>query len=125
MTRSLALGLLAALLAPAGAAMAQDVLDRFEGLYRPIGPDLASWTCTDIGTAGGAVGFAGTALIGVRTRCELSNPVRIRGMDAFLFDAQCRSDGHDYQDRIMLMESREGVYVIRDGDVSEWQACPR
>ena len=40
--------------------------------------------------------------------CDLTNPVKMRGMDGVLYDLSCRADGGDgeYPDRVMLLKQK-------------------
>ncbi len=87
----------------------------FDGIYRPNHDFAVSWDCTSIGMDGGALAIQGQELFGVENRCELTEPVRIKGMNAILYNGICAGEGDEYSERIMLMKSDHGVYVIQDG----------
>jgi hypothetical protein len=96
----------------------------YDGLYRPNVQAAMLWDCHSVGQDGGAVAVMGDQLIGVENRCTLTNPVEVRGMAATLFDAACNGEGESYSERVMLMAQPGGLYVIRDGAVSDWVRCP-
>ena len=87
----------------------------FDGTYRPNYDFAVSWNCTDIGTDGGALAIRDHELFGVESYCRLTEPVRVNGMHAILYNGICAAEGYEYSERIMLMKSDHGVYVIRDG----------
>ncbi|MAM60607.1 MAG: hypothetical protein CMH11_03860 [Maritimibacter sp.] len=109
-------GILVACCLP-GLAVAQ----AYDGIYRPAGMDW--WDCTSIGMDGGAVAIGGGELQGVENACTLSDPVDVRAMSATLYDMECMGEGMSSTERVMLMTSDAGVYVIRDGFVAEWERC--
>lgn len=92
-------------------------------LYRPVGDQYQAWNCKDLGTTGGAVGLSERKLVDVDLECSLSNPVGIRGMNATLYDATCVSAEETYRERIMVMPSLKGTYIVRDMFVTQWQRC--
>ena len=99
------------------AALAQ----AYDGVYYPSG--MSGWSCQTIGMDGGAVAIRDGQLMGVENTCDLTNPVGVTGMEATLYDMECSAEGTTYTERVMLMHSGEGVYVIRDGFVAEWARC--
>ena len=103
-----------ALLAPP--AWAQE----FDGLYRPAG---STWDCQSVGSDGGALAVRDGVLYGVESACSLTNPTRVNGMNAMLFDAECSGEGETYSYRVMLLQIAGGLVVIQDGSVSELERC--
>ena len=95
----------------------------FDGTYRPNYDFAVSWNCTSIGMDGGALAIQGQELFGVENRCELTDPVRVNGMNAILYNGICAGEGYEYSERIMLMKNDHGVYVIRDGFVLDLIHC--
>jgi hypothetical protein len=95
----------------------------FGGLYKPRGAEFANWDCETVGQDGGAISINGYEMRGVESFCSLTNPVRVNGMSAMLFDAECAGDGGEWKERIMLMVADFGVYYITDKFVAEWQNC--
>ena len=87
----------------------------FDGTYRPNYDFAVSWNCTDIGMDGGALAIRDHELFGVESLCRLTEPVRVNGMNAILYNGICAGEGYEYSERIMLMKNDHGVYVIRDG----------
>ena len=87
----------------------------FEGVFRPNHDSAAHWNCTDIGMANGAISIQDNVLIATETYCELTDPVRVNGMNAVLYNGICASEGTEYSERIMLMKNDHGVYVIWHG----------
>lgn len=67
----------------------------------------------------------GNEVVFYETSCALSNPVNVRGMDAYLFDATCTGDGSAYDTRIMLMrpDGGDGIIVLTDSFVYDWASC--
>ena len=104
---------------PFAAAMAGP----FDGIYRPNYDFAANWNCTDIGMDGGALAIQDHELFGVENYCELTDPVRVKGMNAILYNAMCAEEGMTYSERVMLMRNEHGVYVIRDGFVLDLIHC--
>ena len=89
----------------------------FDGTFRPNHDSTIHWDCTSIGQDGGAMSIRGNELVGTEWGCLLTDPVRVRGMNALLYNGVCASEGTEYSERIMLMKSEHGVYVIGDGYV--------
>ena len=104
----------------AGPAAAQS----FDGLYRPATEWGATWDCRTVGADGGAIAIGEGVLRGVETYCRLTAPVAVRGMSAVLYDMVCAGEGEEYTERAMLMTTPEGVAIITDGFLSEYQRCP-
>ncbi|SDJ40935.1 hypothetical protein [Aliiruegeria lutimaris] len=94
----------------------------FDGLYYPTGS--AGWDCRTLGADMGALGVLDGFLEGVENRCAMTNPVNVRDLPAVLYDLECSGEGTTYAERVMLMRSDQGIYVIRDGYVAEWSRCP-
>jgi hypothetical protein len=96
----------------------------FEGVYLPVNADPTKWDCQNISFEGGAVAIKGNWLIDIENTCELTNPSRVIGMKAFLYDGHCAIEGDEYSERIILMEQANGrIFVIRDGSVNMWKPC--
>ena len=95
----------------------------YEGVFRPNYDFAESWDCTSIGMDGGAVAIEGDKLHGVENTCTLTDPVEVRGMNATLYDAECAAEGETAAERVMLMAHEYGIYVIRNGFVSDWLRC--
>ena len=95
----------------------------YDGVFRPNFDFAESWDCTTLGAEGGAVGVEGDKLIGVENTCTLTDPVEVRDMNATLYDADCTGEGETVRARVMLMAHDYGIYVIRDGFVSDWLRC--
>lgn len=104
----------------------EDFLARLEGAYLPPAPEAARFSCDgQWGLIGGRLGIRDGQLIGLENACTLTDPVEVRGMDAMLFDTQCAGEGVEYDGgRVMLMATRAGIAIIRDGSVVEWTRCP-
>lgn len=97
----------------------------FDGTYYPGIAMPGSWDCKSLGMDGGALSIGGDTLIGVENSCALTDPVEVRDMHAVLYDAVCSGgEGESTTERLMLMSSDQGVYVIRDGFVADWLRCP-
>ena len=95
----------------------------FDGIYRPNYDFAANWNCTDIGADHGAMAIQGNVLIETESGCTLADPIRVNGMNAILFNGMCAIEGTEYSERVMLMKSEHGVYVIRDGFVLDLIHC--
>jgi hypothetical protein len=72
---------------------------------------------------GGALSIKGNILRGVESYCQLTQPTQVRDMDGVLYDALCAAEGEEYIYRVMLLRNRQGVFVISDGEVSDWRRC--
>lgn len=97
----------------------------FDGVYRPVGAAYESWECTDesIGRDGGALAVKDGHFIGVESDCELTVPVKVRDMDAFLYDAVCSAEGEEYRHRMLLMQTKTGMIFVQDGFAFELVRC--
>ena len=95
----------------------------FGGLYRPSGDAFAHWDCETVGQDGGAILINGDELWETESFCALENPVRVTGLDATLFDAECRGPSGSWSERIMLMVADEGVFFVTNRFVTEWKNC--
>ncbi|HFE39631.1 MAG TPA: hypothetical protein ENK06_14650 [Gammaproteobacteria bacterium] len=93
----------------------------FEGKYRPN----KNWNCRDVGVDGGALAIRGNKLHGVENVCTMTNPTRVRDMDATLYDLDCWGEGEKWKSRIMLMKTDGGLLHIGNGYASKWFRCPR
>jgi hypothetical protein len=113
----------AVLLACSLAAPAIANSDAFDGRYFPQGAQ--GWDCTSIGMDGGALAVQGGHLYGVESKCKISMPVSVRGMDATLFDLQCSAEGEDYSERVLMGHSEDGIVIVRNlGNVAFLTRCP-
>ncbi len=65
----------------------------------------------------------GNVLIKTENGCTLTDPVRVNGMNAILYNGKCAIEGTEYSERVMLMKNEHGVYVIRDGFVLDLIHC--
>lgn len=99
------------------------IADRFDGKYRPVGDEFARWDCHTVGRDGGALAIQNDVFFGVESRCDLSSPVNVNGMNAVLYDAKCSGEGYEWSERVMFMASEKGVYYITKQFVAEWQSC--
>lgn len=57
------------------------------------------------------------------TTCTYTNQTNVRGMNAWLFDAECSAEGEPFKYRTMLMRSENGVFEIFDGFVEYYESC--
>ena len=57
------------------------------------------------------------------TSCAYTNQKNVRGMDAWLFDAECSAEGETYKYRTMLMLSDNGIFQILDGMIDYYESC--
>ena len=109
------------LTALAGPALAQEEVD-FSGLWR-AGPNTQ---CVYTGGDGSALKIEDGVLYGVENRCEMSDPVSVRDMNATLFDMSCQGDdGEDgFVERAMLMQAADGgLYLIWNGLAFKYDSC--
>lgn len=113
-----ALGLLAALLATPVLAAGP-----YDGLYRPDQPWAEGWDCRSVGSDGGALAIMDGAFFGVESRCDLTAPVQVRGMNATLYDAVCAGEGETWSYRVMIMTTETGVVIVRDGFANPLRRC--
>lgn len=99
----------------------------FEGKFVPFGADGDGWDCGDVGADKGAFQITNESLTGLEYQCKLSNPIQSEEMNATVYDADCALEGTSYSQRITLMPwkfpSSEGIYVIEDGYVQQWERC--
>ena len=86
-----------------------------DGLYRPNADWADGWDCTNIGSDGGAIAIRNSQFLGVEIVCDLDNPVTVRDMDGVLFDASCTAEGVESSARMLILDTPEGVMVIRRG----------
>lgn len=110
-------GLVALLATPALAA------GPYDGLYRPDQPWATGWDCRSVGSDGGALAIRDGALFGVESRCALTAPVPVRGMNATLYDALCTGEGETWSNRVMILATETGVVVIQDGFANPLRRC--
>lgn len=92
----------------------------YDGTYRPDASWAESWDCKSIGSDGGALAVRDDTFFGVENTCDLTNPVKVRDMNATLYDAQCSGEGLVSRE---LMISDRGILLIRDGFASELKRC--
>jgi len=56
--------------------------------------------------------------------CELTNPVSIRGMEGFLYDAVCTGEGTEWSYRVLFLRELDGALVYsRDGFTQTLHKC--
>lgn len=99
----------------AGPAMAGP----YDGTY-----GLEGWNCEQVGMDGGALAIRNGVFYGVESRCDLTNPVDVRGMNATLYDADCTGEGDVYSYRMMVMKTQQGITIVNDGWATPLKACP-
>ena len=94
----------------------------YDGLYHP---SFGGWSCEreQVGVVGGALSIEGDRINGLAYSCRLSGPTPVRDMDAVLYDEQCEGDWEAPPGRVMLMQSEDGVLMIRNSGVTEWLRC--
>lgn len=92
----------------------------FDGLYRWAGSGV---DCQSVGSVDGAIAVRDGMFYGLENACKLTNPTRVNGMKAMLFDAECNGEGEAYFYRMMLMELPNGIAVITDGYANEYERC--
>ncbi|MEQ6249612.1 hypothetical protein ABMC89_12035 [Sulfitobacter sp. HNIBRBA3233] len=94
----------------------------YDGLYRPQGaPD---WDCRSIGQPSGAIAIANGSLIAVESRCSLRDPKPVRGMTATLFDMVCDGKVGHWEERVMILDTPDGIAMIRGkGPIALLSSC--
>lgn len=92
----------------------------YDGIYRL---DIGTWDCKTVGMDGGAFEIRDDTLYGVESECALTEPTPVNGMPATLFTTSCMAEGTEVTERIMLMTSADGLYMVRPGFVVEWIRC--
>lgn len=55
--------------------------------------------------------------------CRLANPVPVRDMNAVLYDNACSADGPRDLERIMILTSADGVWMVSDFGAMELVRC--
>ena len=63
----------------------------FDGTFRPNHDSAVDWDCTSIGMYRGAMSIRDNVLRGTEWGCELTDPVRVNGMNAVLLQRHVRS----------------------------------
>ena len=111
--------LLVPLLLVAGVAQSQTI----EGLYRPVGPEAASWSCNpdDLGMDLGALGILDNKLYGLENTCDLTDPRERDGGTQFL--AICSGEGENYSKDTFIAPTDTGVSLTSDGKTINWRRC--
>ncbi len=111
--RSSALGVMTALLFSASAAIAQVA----DGEYNFI-------DCSGRALEG-RVTIEGDKITFYETRCTLTNPEPVRGMEgAVLYDSECTGEGTTWTDRLLLMpEEGGGMIRVESGFALSYQRC--
>ena len=117
--REIAVLALVAALWPAAAAT--EGAARFEGDWT-IGDPSACVVGED--SPNFAFRIRGVVFEGLETRCAMTNPVNIRGMEAVLFDMECEGEGDRWTHRSFMMIDQSGALVIiNDGFLSVISRC--
>lgn len=90
----------------AGAALADTA--QFDGTYA-IDPAARDCLVGQGDVPGAAFRIEEGQFFGIESVCRLANPTNIRDMSAArLFDLQCRGEGAEWSDRILLMKLDDG-----------------
>jgi len=62
---------------------------------------------------------------GIRSRCEMRNPVNVVGMNAQLFDMHCEGENETWTERALFMEGAEGGLILAwNGYAFRYERCP-
>ena len=111
--------LLVPLVLVAGVAHGQTI----EGLYRPVGPEAASWSCNpnDLGMDLGALGILDGKLYGLEKTCALTDPRPVHG--GTQYTAICSAEGESYSDDYFIAPTETGVSLTRNGETIQWLRC--
>ncbi len=88
-------------------------------------PDLnPAQACDPQAYSDGAITIAGDQIAFVESRCNLTNPVSVRGMDGtYLYDAKCTGEGEDWTERMMVYPTFDGVAVLSRGWARTYIRC--
>ena len=62
--------------------------------------------------------FSESTYFGYEDTCALTNPVRIRDMDAILFDAVCRGEGGETTSRMLVAKEADGRIMLHHHDLT-------
>ena len=85
-----------------------------------MNPDSCNVTNTDLVP----MRISGTTIFGYESRCELTNPVNIRGMSGQLFDLVCSGEGEEWTTRGLILLNQDGTLVYsHDGWTSILHRC--
>lgn len=95
----------------------------YDGVYRPDADWARSWSCIEIGSAGGAIAVGDGRLVGVQGVCDLNDPQPVRGLRATLYDAVCTGEGQNFEHRMLLMQTAKGIAVLQNGLLIELRRC--
>ncbi len=99
-----------------------DAVGTFNGRYRLS----EQWTCEKPGSEDGSIEIAKNALTGLGSFCQMSNPEKVRGIDAVLFDFSCIDSEKRWNERVMIVKQRSGIIIVsgRGGDTVRLERCP-
>lgn len=94
----------------------------FDGRYRLSD----QWTCEKPGSQDGAIEIAENAFTGLDSFCQMSNPEKITGIDAILYDFSCIDSEKRWDERVMIVKQRAGIVIVsgRGGDTVRLERCP-
>lgn len=85
----------------------------------------ADGDCAAVGQDGGALRIADGVFTGVESRCEMTRPVKVRDMDAQLFDMVCTGESGTWEERAMVMRGADGgLILVWDGFAFAYERCP-
>ena len=112
-------GLLPALLLAVSALPA--AAGEFDGIYKQ-GP---AWDCGLVGVDGGALKIEDGIFHGVEMQCRMENPVKVRDMDAVLYDMKCSGEGDAWSARALFMHAvNDGLIMVWNGYAFQYDRCP-
>lgn len=118
---SVALALLLAL--PASQSQANP----WDGVYQPVpGAD-----CSQVGVEGGAVRIKDGVFSGTQATCQMQRPVKVRSMNATLYDMSCEgvpdAEGNTpapWAERVLVMRAADdGLIMVWDGYAFQFERC--
>ena len=92
----------------------------YDGIYR----QSADADCTLVGQDGGALKIADSVFSGVDSQCTMSRPVKVRDMNATLFDMVCSGEGTNWVERALFMTAVDGGLIMAwNGYAFKYDRC--
>jgi len=102
------------------AAIAEEQLGSFDGIYRQV----AGADCARIGEEGGALKVEDNTFIGVGSQCTMISPVSVRDMNAVLYDMECEGEDTHWVERVLFMKAADaGLIMVWNGYAFKYDNC--
>lgn len=102
-------------------AAAPALAGEFDGVYKP-GPD---WDCGQVDTFSVRLKIENDIFYGVEMQCRMENPVKVRDMDAVLYDMACSGEGAAWAARALFMHADKGGLIMAwNGYAFQYERCP-